>query len=115
MRNLLLTTIAAVTLGLAASSASAAPPGFGIYTPGGGVEIGPGGPRFVTPQQNESLRPWEIRRILRDQGYDQIQILDQGRWTYTVQAVSTRGGVFILTVSARTGEIRDRRWAGRAY
>ena len=47
----------------------------------------------------------EIRRILRRQGWHDIEIVDRGRRTYTVRAENYRGRDYILRVSARSGEV----------
>ena len=69
--------------------------------------------------ERRGLSPRELRRALRQQGYSNIEILDRGRRTFTVQAENYRGHDYILRVSARTGAIisaqRIRSWGGGGY
>jgi hypothetical protein len=55
--------------------------------------------------ERRGLSPRELRRALRQQGYRDIEILDRGRRTLTVQAENYRGRDYILRVSARTGVV----------
>lgn len=64
--------------------------------------------------ERRSLSPRALRRALRHQGYRNIEILDRGRRTVTVQAENYRGRDYILRVSARSGAVisarRIRNW-----
>lgn len=59
------------------------------------------------------LSPREVRRILRDEGYRQIQFLDRGGRIYTASAEDWRGREVIVRVSARSGDIISVRRIGR--
>lgn len=52
-----------------------------------------------------ALSPREVRRILRYEGYRQIQFLDRGGRVYTARAEDYRGRDVIVRVSARSGNI----------
>ena len=69
--------------------------------------------------ERRGLSPRELRRALRQQGYSNIEILDRGRRTLTVQAENYRGRDYLLRVSARTGAVisaqRIRSWGGGGY
>lgn len=55
-----------------------------------------------------TLSPQQVRRILRDKGFRQIQYLDRRGTIYQVRAVNHRGHRVALVVSARNGAILNR-------
>jgi hypothetical protein len=61
--------------------------------------------RYGWEHERRGLSPRELRRALRQQGFREVEILDRGRRTLTVQAENYRGRDYILRVSARTGHV----------
>ena len=55
-----------------------------------------------------TLSPQQVRRILRDRGFRQINYVDRRGTIYQVRAVNRRGHRVALVVSARTGAILNR-------
>ena len=56
-------------------------------------------------EYRRTLSPREIRRILRREGFRNIEFLDRQGRTYTAYAETYRGRPVIVRVSARTGEV----------
>ena len=54
------------------------------------------------------LSPQQVRRILRDRGFRQINYVDRRGKIYQVRAVTRRGDRVALVVNARTGAILNR-------
>ena len=57
---------------------------------------------------DRTLSPQQVRRILRDQGFRQIQYVDRRGKIYQVRATNHRGHRVALVVSARSGAILNR-------
>ncbi len=106
--------------GLVAISTLAAVPAGAAQLPNISIQLAQGGYGWEHDwNERRGLSPRELRRALRQQGYSNIEILDRGRRTLTVQAENYRGRDYILRVSARTGAIisaqRIRSWGGGGY
>lgn len=62
--------------------------------------------RDYRPQR--TLSPQEVRRILRDKGYRQINYVDRRGNIYQVRATTERGRRVGLVINARNGAILNR-------
>lgn len=110
-----------VALGaLAASPAAADGLRFGFYGPHGGIVIDEHGARIVDvhgPDRRYGpdrahygprwLRPAEVRRILRRQGYEDVEIAERRGRIYVAYATNRIWERLRLVVSARNGRVLD--------
>jgi hypothetical protein len=94
--------VAATTLTAAPASADSLNFQFGFGGPGYGWH---GGPNWQ--HHDRRVSPREVRHMLRDRGYHQIDFLDRSGRTYEVRA-RKNGRTFYIVVSARSGEIISR-------
>jgi hypothetical protein len=74
-----------------------------VYHDGGGYDWNHG--RRHDRHDYGTLTPREVRAVLRDKGYRQIQYLDRRGRIYEVRATDYRGHRVGLVVSARNGAI----------
>lgn len=81
------------------------------------LEFNAGGPRYGYEDgqrwrdrgsYRRTLSPQQVRRILRDQGFRQINYVDRRGSIYQVEATNPRGRRVGLVVSARSGAILNR-------
>jgi hypothetical protein len=115
-------TIAAGCIAIAALTA--APANAGGLT----VEFGYGGPGYAAPGFSgpnmghyagpnwgyDRLSPREVRWLLQNHGYRNIDFLDRHGPVYRVRAVR-RHNAYLLVVSARSGDILDRQRLHRGW
>ncbi|MGH6926170.1 MAG: hypothetical protein ACRED5_20780 [Propylenella sp.] len=120
-------TIAAGCIAIAALAA--APANAGGLT----VEFGYGGPSYTGPgfggpdyydpdtvrhrgpnRGYDRLSPREVRWLLQNHGYRNINFLDRHGPVYRVRAVR-RHNAYLLVVSARSGDILDRQRLNRGW
>ena len=94
--------IAATTLTAVPASADSLNFHFGFGNSGSGWHGNPG-----WQHHDRRVSPQEVRHILRNQGYRQIDFLDRSGRTYEVRA-RKNGRTFYIVVSARSGEIISR-------
>ncbi|NBN79719.1 hypothetical protein GWI72_15685 [Microvirga tunisiensis] len=72
---------------------------------------GPRGGHYDGPRPDwgyERLSPREVRRVLRHQGYSDIDVQDARGRTYVVIATGQRGALVRLVVDAFTGDVLQR-------
>ena len=67
-----------------------------------------GHPTYASYYHHHTLSPQQVRRILRDQGFRQIDYVDRRGSIYQVEATNPRGRRVGLVVSARSGQILNR-------
>lgn len=105
-------TLAAGILAIAALAATA-PANAQSFS----LEFNAGGPRYGYEDgqrwsdrgsYRRTLSPQQVRRILRDQGFRQINYVDRRGSIYQVEATNPRGRRVGLVVSARSGAILNR-------
>ena len=98
-----------VSLAMLAAAAPASAGGLSIS-----IGVGPGHAYVPALEQvdhrhrheyRHTLSPREIRRILRREGFRNIEFLDRQGRTYTAYAETYRGRPVIVRVSARSGEV----------
>lgn len=111
-------SLKAAAIALAVVLAPAAPAAAGELS----IAVGPpaivdGGWHHIS--QRHYLSPREVRRILRDEGFRQIEFLDRDGRIYVARAENYRGRDVIVRVSARSGTIisveRVRRRGGHGW
>ena len=109
---MLIKTVAAGIIALA-GIAAAAPANAQRFS----FEFGYGGPHYSYEDDrrrdhrggyHRTLSPREVRRILRDQGFRNIDYIDRRGSIYQVEATHRSGRRVGLVVSARSGEILNR-------
>ena len=72
------------------------------------IELGqPGYGKYHSGKHDYRLTPREVRRILRANGFRDIQYVDRKGSVYQARAENRRGRDVLVTVSARTGQVID--------
>ena len=99
--------IALSTLAAVPASAGGVTVQFGFGSPGYGWHDGRGDGWRDHGRRHHMLSPREVRRELRDRGYDRIRYIDRRGNIYQARASKGRRD-FYLVISARNGNILSR-------